>query len=58
MATAFLDAAQSSVERAIQRNLKGLGYMASAAPVLGASPKDVVLSRGPLRLYHSSLVCS
>ena len=26
--------------------------MASAAPVLGASPKDVVLSRGPLRLYH------
>lgn len=44
--------APSAVERAIQRNLKGLGYLASSAPVLGASPKDVVLSRGPLRLYH------
>ncbi|MFM5918635.1 MAG: alpha/beta fold hydrolase [Novosphingobium sp.] len=45
-------AAPGPVERAIQRNLKGLGYLASSAPVLGASPKDVVLSRGPLRLYH------
>ena len=52
MATAFADSAPSEVERAIQRNLKGLGYLASSAPVLGASPKDVVLSRGPLRLYH------
>ena len=52
MATAFLDSAQSAVERTIQRSLKGLGYLASSAPVLGASAKDVVLSRGPLRLYH------
>ena len=52
MATAFLDSAQTAVERTIQRSLKGLGYMASPAPVLGASAKDVVLSRGPLRLYH------
>ena len=52
MASAFIDSAQSSVERAIQRNLKGLGYLGSSAPVLGASAKDVVLSRGPLRLYH------
>ncbi len=52
MATSFLDSAQSAVERSIQRSLKGLGYMASSAPVLGASAKDVVLSRGPLRLYH------
>ena len=51
MATAA-GAAPSAVERAIQRNLKGLGYLGSSAPVLGASPKDVVLSRGPLRLYH------
>jgi polyhydroxyalkanoate synthase len=52
MASAFIDSAQSTVERAIQRNLKGLGYLGSYAPVLGASGKDVVLSRGPLRLYH------
>ena len=52
MASAFIDSAQSTVERAIQRNLKGLGYLGSSAPVLGASAKDVVLSRGPLRLYH------
>ena len=52
MATIAAEPAQSAVERAIQRNLKGLGYLASSAPVLGASPKDVVLSRGPLRLYH------
>ena len=52
MATATAGSAPSPVERAIQRNLKGLGYLASSAPVLGASPKDVVLSRGPLRLYH------
>ena len=52
MATAFLDSAQTAVERTIQRSLKGLGYLASSAPVLGASAKDVVLSRGPLRLYH------
>lgn len=52
MATAFLDSAQKAVEQAIQRNLKGLGYLASPAPVLGASAKDVIVSRGPMRLYH------
>ena len=52
MATTFLDSAQTAVERTIQRSLKGLGYLGSSAPVLGASAKDVVLSRGPLRLYH------
>ncbi|MFM5954449.1 MAG: alpha/beta fold hydrolase [Novosphingobium sp.] len=52
MATAFLDSAQSAVDRAIQRNLKGLGYLGSPAPVLGASSKDVIVNRGPMRLYH------
>lgn len=52
MASAFLDSAQAAVEQAIQRNLKGLGYLASPAPVLGASAKDVIVSRGPMRLYH------
>jgi polyhydroxyalkanoate synthase len=44
--------AATEFERAIQRNIKGLGYWASPAPVLGASPKDEVLSRGPMRVYH------
>lgn len=52
MASAFFDSAQSVVDKAIQRNLKGLGYLASPAPVLGASIKDVIASRGPMRLYH------
>ena len=48
----FLTSAQTQVERAIQRNLKGLGYFASSAPVVGASAKDTIVSRGPMRLYH------
>lgn len=44
--------AQGEFERAMQRNIKGLGYLASPAPVLGASPKDTLISRGTLRLYH------
>src|ERR1700694_4429135 len=31
---------QAEVERAIQRNIKGLEYFTSPAPVLGATPKD------------------
>ena len=52
MASAFIDSAQTAVDQAIQRNLKGLGYLASPAPVLGASAKDVIVNRGPMRLYH------
>ena len=39
-------------ERALQRNIKGLSYFSSPAPVLGASAKDVLIERGTLRLYH------
>ncbi|MBS0482135.1 MAG: alpha/beta fold hydrolase [Proteobacteria bacterium] len=52
MASAAAGTAQSAVERAIQRSLKGLGYLGSPAPVLGATSKDVIVSRGPMRLYH------
>ena len=52
MASAFIDSAQTAVDQAIQRNLKGLGYLGSPAPVLGASAKDVIVNRGPMRLYH------
>ena len=43
---------QSEVERAIQRYVKGLEYFSSPAPVLGATPKDLIHARGTLNLYH------
>ncbi|MGX7953260.1 alpha/beta fold hydrolase [Tsuneonella sp. HG249] len=53
MATAaILERTRTEVERAIQRNLRGLEYLASPAPVLGASAKDTIVLRGPMRLYH------
>lgn len=44
--------AQGEFERAMLRNIKGLEYFSSPAPVVGASAKDVLVSRGPLRVYH------
>lgn len=53
MATAaILQQTRLEVERAIQRNLRGLEYLASPAPVLGASAKDTLVARGAMRLYH------
>lgn len=43
---------RAAVERAIQRNIKGVEYFASAAPAVGLTPKDVVYRRGTLNLYH------
>jgi polyhydroxyalkanoate synthase subunit PhaC len=48
----ILERSRVEFERALQRNVKGLGYFSSPAPVLGASPKDILISRGTLRLYH------
>ncbi|HPU15216.1 MAG TPA: alpha/beta fold hydrolase, partial [Polymorphobacter sp.] len=42
----------ATVERAIQRNIKGLEYFGSAAPVVGASERDLIHSRGTMLLYH------
>ena len=47
-----IDAARIEFERAMLRTVKGLDYFASSAPVLGASVKDVLIARGPLRVYH------
>jgi polyhydroxyalkanoate synthase subunit PhaC len=47
-----LEQVRSLVERTIQRNIKGVEYFASPAPALGATPKDVLLTRGTLSLYH------
>lgn len=49
---ALLDTGRQEFERALQRNLKGLGYVGSPAPVLGMSGKDTLIARGPWRLYH------
>ena len=43
---------RETVERTIQRAIKGVEYIASPGPALGFSPKDVVLKRGTLSLYH------
>jgi len=47
-----LVAAAHEFERAIQRNLKGLDYFATAGPTLGATPRDLLVERGTMRLSH------
>jgi polyhydroxyalkanoate synthase len=43
---------QTMVQRAIQRNIKGLSLLNAPAPPVGLTPKDVIYERGTLRLYH------
>jgi polyhydroxyalkanoate synthase len=43
---------RGEIDRAIQRNIKGLEYLTSRPPEMGRTPKDVVYSRGTLSLYH------
>jgi polyhydroxyalkanoate synthase len=43
---------QSEVQRAIQRSIKGVEYIASSGPVLGSTPKDTLHVRGTMNLYH------
>src|SRR5947209_20544281 len=43
---------QTPIDRGIQRNIKGLEYIASSAPAMGTTPKDLIHSRGTLNLYH------
>ena len=47
-----LETFQLEFERTLQRNIQGLGYFASPAPVLGASAKETLIAQGPWRLYH------
>lgn len=47
-----LETTRLEFERMLQRNIKGLGYFASPAPVLGATAKELVAAQGPWRLYH------
>lgn len=50
--TQLLEQMRGLVDRAIQRNIKGLEYFASPSPAVGATPKDVLLTRGTLNLSH------
>ncbi|MGI8927581.1 MAG: alpha/beta fold hydrolase [Tepidiformaceae bacterium] len=43
---------RGEVERTIQRGLKGFGYISSGDPAVGLTPKEVIHSRGTLKLYH------
>ena len=43
---------RAEIERAIQRNIKGLDFLTSTAPAMGQTPKDEILRRGTLSLYH------
>ena len=43
---------RTEVERLLQRGLKGIEYLGSAAPVVGTTPKTLLLRRGTLGLYH------
>jgi len=45
-------AAQTEFERLLTRNVKGLEYFTSPAPAVGATPKDVLIERGTMRLYR------
>jgi polyhydroxyalkanoate synthase len=43
---------QAEVQRAIQRSIKGVEYFSSSGPALGSTPKDALVSRGTMNLYH------
>src|SRR6201985_1674964 len=46
------DRIQAEVQRAIQRSIKGVEYIASSGPSLGSTPKDILHVRGTMNLYH------
>ena len=43
---------QREVDLAIQRGFKGVNYLTSGAPEVGQTRKDVLATRGTMRLYH------
>ena len=47
-----LDRMRREIERARDRNIKGWNYLISPGARPGVTPKDVVLNRGTLSLYH------
>ncbi|WEK42686.1 MAG: alpha/beta fold hydrolase [Candidatus Sphingomonas colombiensis] len=47
-----INTARAEFERMMARNISGLSYFTSPAPAVGATPKDLLISRGPMRLNH------
>jgi len=47
-----IERARKLVDRTIQRNIKGLEFLAGPPAKVGLTPKDVIYERGTLRLYH------
>ena len=43
---------KAEVDRALQRNIKGLDYLTSQGPTMGVTPRDVIHQRGTLALYR------
>jgi polyhydroxyalkanoate synthase subunit PhaC len=50
--TTAADRMRIEIDRAIQRNLKGFGYLGSPAPPVGQTPKALLHRRGTLNLFH------
>ena len=49
---------RTEIDRAIQRNIKGLDFLATVKQPVGAMAKDTLLRRGTLQLYHYRPVVS
>lgn len=45
-------AAQAEFDRLLARGVKGFEYFTSPAPLVGVTPKDVLIERGTMRLNH------
>jgi polyhydroxyalkanoate synthase subunit PhaC len=50
--TAVAERVRSIVDQAILRSVKGLEYVTASAPLVGMTPKEVLLERGTLKLYR------
>lgn len=48
----LIERARQMVDRAIQRNIKGLNFLIGPPARVGLTPKEVLYERGTLRLYH------
>ena len=46
------ESVRREMERTFRRSVKGLQYISTGDPGVGLTPKDIVHSRGTLRLYH------
>ena len=50
--TGALETTRRMIERAIQRNIKGLEFINAPPAKVGVTPKEILYERGTLRLYH------